>query len=60
MYPYMLFWLYAPSVLTPRYRISGETKHNMRPPLSTEFYILWHGIVAWMPLASVGCFAYVQ
>jgi hypothetical protein len=56
----MLFWLYAPSVLTPRYRISGETKHNMRVPLSTEFYILWHRIVAWMPLASAGCIAYVQ
>ena len=59
-YPYMLLWLYAPTVLTPRCRIRGVMKHNMQAPLSTGFYILWSRIDPAMPLASAGCIAYVQ
>lgn len=35
-------------------------KHNMRTPLSTEFYILWIGFGGGLPLASAVCIAYVQ
>ena len=35
-------------------------KHNMRTPLSTEFYILWSRNGAGPPLASAVCIAYEQ